>query len=367
VLSLVVLVLGSVRFARYDWSGIPLDRAPAVTSQRVSDGCLERIEPYLTESGREISPTVVDEQQYLSMIERFRGTPDSELQVECLYEPFTRRVGAPWLASLLPVEEGLALGLVNTGFLLLALWVVLATLRDEGHDPRTLLVAGVLFAVSWNTLMFGTSLLAETGPLAAVALCWFALVRRRPWWTLPVVVIGVLFKEVVLVVLPVIWADAAIHRRDDPSRTTRFLPAYAPAIGSTVCALAALAAGLALGPPAAAAWPGSPSVSVAISNLDPVGLIVLAIGVGPVLVPAILWWWHRRSSVGSLRATADPAVVGLLVGFVVLAWSALTADLSPRHYWPFFPFAVTLAARWFSQGRPRDWLERLPVPAALVH
>lgn len=71
--SLGLLVVASVRFARFDWTGIPLERGKAVQERVVSEDCTEYIRPYTTSSGRTISPVSVDEQQYLSMVDLFSG------------------------------------------------------------------------------------------------------------------------------------------------------------------------------------------------------------------------------------------------------------------------------------------------------
>ena len=377
VLSVLMLVVGSIQFARYDWTGLPLQRAAASSDRVVSDDCLEEIRPYVTESGRTISPTVIDEQQYLSMIESYRGVPAEDAQVECFYSPFTGRVGTPWLASLLPVEEGLALGLVNTAFMLLGLWVVLATLRILRHDARTILAVGFLYAVGWNTLAFGTTLLVEPAPLAISALVWLALVCRRSWWAVPLVVVGLLFKETTAVLLVVLWADAVFGLedfvggdgsagRDGAAEGRRGVRLFAPAAVATVAAGAVITTTSRLGPEVAAGWPAELSAATLAANLDPVGIFVLALGLGPLLAPSVLWWWSRRGEVGMLRATADPATIGVLCGLALLGWSALTADLSPRHFWLCFPFAATLTARWLLTGRARERLLGVRVPLWLA-
>ena len=68
----------------------------------------------------------------------------------------------------------------------------------------------------------------------------------------------------------------------------------------------------------------------------------------------------RRS--GWVRAAVDPAVIGVLTALGICFWSAITVDLTPRLFWIGTPFAATLVARWFSDGRPRDWLNQLTVP-----
>src|SRR5690606_7017465 len=169
LLSLVVLLLGSVRFARYDWTGLPIERAPLSTERQVSPECLEQIGTYTTEPGRVVERVVVDEQQYMALVHSFRGVPESELQWTCLYDPFSYRSGVSWLAHWLPCDEALSLAVTMVALRLASVWLVLATLRASGVAPRVLLATAVLFTVGWSTFCFGSGLLLGTGVLFAGA------------------------------------------------------------------------------------------------------------------------------------------------------------------------------------------------------
>ncbi len=360
VVSLVALLVGSIQFARYDWTGIRFQRAPDNIDRTISPACHELIRPFETSSGRIIAPAGIDEQQYLSMIERFRGA--TEFQVECFYEPFTSRATVPWLASLLPFEDGLSLGLVNTAFLLVGTWLVLAALVVQGFSARVVLVVGLLLSANWVVFAFGTSLLIESPPFAVVALCWLLISLRRWWWVVPVVAVGVVLKETAVLALPALWVALLPASSRPGSWPRRLLPAAV----ATAAALVAYVARDDVGPEADAAWPTGIDLGLLSFNLALPGLGVLILGLAPLLLPGALWYRHRVRSVGWVEATIDPAVVGVLGGLGLLGWILITADLSPRFFWPCFPFAATLCARWWSEGRPAEVLSDAPVPHALV-
>ena len=360
VVSLVALLVGSIQFARYDWTGIRFQRAPDSIDRTISPECHELIRPFETSSGRIIAPSSIDEQQYLSMIEQFRGA--TELQVECFYEPFTLRAAVPWMASLLPFDDALSLALVNTGFLLLGTWLVLAALVVQGFSARVVLVVGLLLSANWVVFAFGTTLLIESAPFAVVALCWLLISLRRWWWVVPVVALGVVLKETAVLALPPLWV-ALLPASARPGPWPRRL---LPAALATGAALVAYVARAGIGPEADAAWPTGIDLSLLSFNLGIPGLVVLVAGLAPLLVPGALWFRGRVRSVGWLDAVVDPAVVGVLGGLGLLGWILITADLSPRFFWPCFPFAATLCARWWSDGRPAEVLERSPIPTALT-
>lgn len=351
VISLVALLVGSVQFARYDWTGIRFQRSPDSVDRTISDDCHEEIRPFVTSSGRVIAPSALDEQQYLSMVNDFRG--ETDLQIECFYEPFTDRAAVPWIASQLPFEDALSFSLVNTFFLLAATWLVLAALVVQGFGRRVVLVTGLLMSANWLVFAFGTSLLVESPPFAFVALAWLLISLRKWWWVVPVVAVGVLLKETAVLALPALWIACWLR----PTRGGTDLTAsdvvnrLAPALVTTVAAAAAYVLRGGFGPEPGAAWPTGIDLGLLSFNLAPTGLVVLIVGLAPLLVPGFLWFRARARDVGFVTAVIDPAVVGVIGGLGLLGWILITADLSPRFFWPCFPFAATLAARWLATRR----------------
>lgn len=356
VLTVVMVAIGSLNFARYDWSGLPLHRTPTTAVREVGTDCTERIRPYTTESGREVGPIVVDEQQYLNLVERYRGVPRSDLQLACLYGPFAFRSATPWMAHLLPLEEGLALGITVSAMTVAGLWLVLFALRAQGFSARVILVTGAIVAVSWNVLLFGSGLLIDSSVVAAIALCWLLLALRRPWLVWPVLLVGYPFKETIGIVVPVLAAWAWTEHRD---RGKPLAAAFSPAVAGAVAFGAGVLMWHRLLPTPDATWPMTPDPGIVVSNLtDAVGLVGLVLGAGPFLVPAYGELRRELHRSGPAVVATDPAVVGVLMAIGVTSWSLVAGDLTPRLFWIGVPFAATLVARWFSDGRPRVWLDR---------
>jgi hypothetical protein len=364
VLTLATLVVGSLRFARYDWSGIPLERAPMHDQVRLSKKCLEKIGPYTTESGRVIAPVVVDEQQYLALVEYFRGTPRSELLSGCLYDPFTNRSGTAWLAHFLPVEEGLAMGITTTTMLLLGLWFVIGALRAGGAGPRTILAVGALYGVSWNTLMFGTAIMVDVSVVAAIALCWYLISTRRVWWVWPILFLGYPLKETIGIVVPVIWAWSLAEYRSGRKGVVK---AAAPSVAATVALVVGVVMWRHIQITPDARWEALPSVNRLINNLtDPINPFTFFIGVLPLFIPAFLRARRMVRADGWFNTAVDPAVVGVLVAVGVCLWTLPITNISSRVFWIGCPFAASLAAQWFATGRGERWLDAIRLPRWLV-
>ena len=368
VLSLLIILLASVRFARFDWSGLPLDRQPTTVVREVSDDCVERIEPYETSSGRTISPVTVDEEQYLSMVAYFRGTPAAELAVTCQLDPFVRRAATPWIAHLLPGDEGVALGMVNLLSVLVATWATVFALRAQRHHPRVIAVVGALFAIGWNTFFFGGALLTDAGGLALVAVSWLALCVRRPWWVWPVLLVSYPVRETAaLVVLGVVaaWTLTELRAaRARPGFGPRSAAAIlAPFVAAITAALASVVVARAWFLAGEATWNLGPSIAAFTNNLfGPVGIASFLVATVPLFLPALLATRDRVRADGVAAALTEPAVVGVVLTAGLCAWVSLAADLSPRFAWVGFPFAASLAATYFRHGRGAELVGRLPFP-----
>lgn len=361
ILSLAVVVLGSVRFARYDWSHIPFDRHPLTMSRVVSDRCTEYIGPYTTESGRVIKPIGVDDQQYMSLVELFRGTPKADLQVTCLLDPFASRPAMPWLAHWLPFDEGVSIALVNLAMVLIATWATVFALRAQGFSGRVVAAAGILFAVGWNTFFFSTVLLLDAATVGLVAVAWYVLAIRRPWWLVPLMFVAYPFKETIpVVVLPVAavwaWCELRAGRRS-------LVSAAAPVGVATLAAVAGVLVSRAAFVQGDATWQLAPTIGAFFNNLfGPIGVASFLLATVPLFGPALLAVRRRVRADGWLPALVDPAVVGVAITAALCLWVMAAADLSPRFAWAGFPFAASLAAVWWSDGRPREWLDGLRLP-----
>lgn len=357
VLSIGVLVVGSVRFARLDWSGLPLTRAPIAQDRIIDAECSVHLRPYVTASGRTISPVTVDEQQYLAMVQALKGVPRNQLQVGCLLAPFATRTAVPWLASLLPFDEAVGLGVVNLVMTLIATWAIVLTLRAQGAGVRPTAVVAGLFAVSWNTFMFGSALLVDAGAVALVALCWLAVASRRPWLVPAVLLVSYPVKETVALVVLVPLAAWCWNEVRSSRRTS------AGAVGligtAALATLVSFAAADRWFLDARSVWPLSPSTDALIDNLlSPVGLVAFLIGVVPLFGPALLVIRRRLDGSRWFDVVSDPAVAGVAVTALLLVWVTLAADLSARFGWVGMPYAASLAVIWFDSGRCRRWLSR---------
>lgn len=347
-LSVVAMLLGSVRFGRHDWTGLTLEQQPVTDVRVVSDECIERIRPYVADDGRVIGPISVDQQQYLSMVDLYRGTPRSELQANCLLGPFVDRAAVPWLAAQLPFDQGEAVAIVNLLFFLVAVWATVFAVRARGASRRALVLVGILFVVNWNTLLFSSSLLLDVAAVGVIALAWLLIVLGRPAPVVLLLLVSYPVKETVPVVVLLVFGAFLADGVRRGARTRANGAAWMVAAScAAACSFLSIRALL----DTDATWQVAPTLGALAHNfLTPTSLATLAIASIPLFLPAMLELAARRR-VEPLRAVmTEPAAVGVAATVGLCVWVSLSADLSPRFVWVGFPFAATLAAAWIDGG-----------------
>lgn len=354
-LTLIVLVLASVRFARYDWTGVRLDLLPDSIEREVSADCYEDIGTFVTDTGRIVGPVAVDDEQYMSLVAMYRGTPRGELQSECLYTPYVGRFAQPFLASLLPMDEAAALATTNVLAMVVAVWAMLLALRAQGVSPRVLVTVGLLFALNWNTLLASSVIMTDSGILAAMTIGWWLVASRRLWAALLFVALAIPIRETVLALVPVLLA--AGYQQYGRDRDLLRYGAYAV---TCVCVPVAAFLGwslLAVG--ADANWGSTPRLSVLLFNLGTPSVVTVLLAGVPLYLPAYLRIRDRARADGLATATTEPAAVGVLIATALCLWALASADMSPRFLWVGFPFAAALTAEWLGRGHLRSVMDRL--------
>jgi hypothetical protein len=213
--------------------------------------------------------------------------------------------------------------------------------------------------LGWNTLFFGMALLVDPGMLALVTLGWYLIVTRRDWFIWPLMFLSFPIKETAGILVAV--AAAAAYREYRSGRRS-LAAAAAPVVAAGAAFVVGAVVWRSVVPQADASWNLLPGLGPLGNNLsDPVGLVAFMFGVAPLAVPAVLQYRRMVRAEGRAHALLSPAVVGVALGFVLTAWTVVAADMSPRHFWVAFPFAASLTADWLADGRPRAWLDRLPL------
>ena len=330
--TIAVVLLGIEHFGRYDLLGIA-----------VQNGV-----DYHTATGRLIRPTSIDETQYMSYVQRFRGVPIAELPE--VWWPFNNRTAIPFLASRLPFrDEGVAIAVTNLVVYIAAIWIILDVLRRRNVTKEAFLLTAILLVVNWNTAWFSTGVLIDPGVLLFFSISCWLICADRVHWLIPLMLLGYPVKELALGVVAIVavWAVADVAQR------RRRIVIFG---GTLVAAVVSFLIFHSLLVPDQS-FDDTPRFGVLFSNLEPVALAALFMSFGPILLFALARIRQQLRNQGLRTLVQDPMIVGFGLGIALLGYASLGADLSPRLFFPALPFATVLAADGLDNSAQK-WTKR---------
>ncbi len=347
--TLLLLVLGGLRFARADLAG---------TGFFASD----EYYTWTTDDGRYIENLNIDISQYLAMVEDYRGVegafekqepyPAFEASGDAVsgpVDPFTHRVALPWLASLLPLDSSYAFALVNLAFLTLGLWLLVDALATSGRSPTAQVIGAALYTVALPVVVFASSLFIDGGVVGVLVIGYWLMVRRWWWALLLFFPISYLVKEALLVLAPAaIWAwRTSGHRFRDP----RFV---AGVIASSAGVLAAAWWVSDMAPEPVMSFTVMPTWQYTRWNLTNLtSAVFVIVGVSTVAIPAFLgikYLLSRASLSQALRGPSGADLVGIAAVLLMNVYSIVSTDFTLRTGWLLWPFAIALGAVWVDQN-----------------
>jgi hypothetical protein len=274
-----------------------------------------------------------DDHHYHQQAQYFRG----EAARSALKAPWAYRVGLPALVAALPFDIDITFRCLNTAALILANIVLALFCLSLGSSSDEAVAAGALSAMSFGTFWYGPTDYPDAFVLLALTLCLHFLHgrKRTAFWI--ACSIGVLFKEWVLMMLPVVVTLDVLEEPRWAARVRTLLPCAAPI---------AVAALLRYGFRDLPQHMWVPSIDVIIANLSrPRAILstILTLGVALPLVPAAYalrsLWWERWSRAGAGRILAITAF-----WFSALpAYGLVSAYLDGRFVWMLYPVVMPLA------------------------
>ncbi|MHA2230201.1 MAG: hypothetical protein ACXABZ_12315 [Candidatus Thorarchaeota archaeon] len=149
--------------------------------------------------------TTLDGTKYTEMVLAFRGG----IPFHTLGAPFNYRPLAPFLASMLPLNPGISFGIMNMVFCIVIVLTVFWNCRELNIDDASAFKASAIVAISWNILLYGTTVHVDPG----LVMCWsiflLAVTRGERFIVLfSIAVLAILFKEIALLMsLTIIFYD----------------------------------------------------------------------------------------------------------------------------------------------------------------
>ena len=282
-----------------------------------------------------------DSRYYVAYTEYFRG----ERTTYQLKQPFTFRPMVPFLASLLPFKPMTAINVINIGMLLISLAFLMATIQTLGFSFPYVVVGCALFVISFPTFYYGTIGYVEPGVLALLFAGMYGLERKRWWVFFAAVVLGILAKETIVLLLPVL-VTAAMTSPSDRKRlcwyTVVFIVIY---IGGTVL--------VRVNAPGGGTYVWIPSWDHFINNvirshawISP----VLSYGLPALVIVAGVIGYGRKRSFRVVVWRYRCYVAGAAASLALFVYSITAAYADGRYMWLSYPFTVPLALAVLQYG-----------------
>ncbi len=337
---------------------------------------------YTGPDGTTIAPLITDQVEYLRMVDHYRGDgPGSSV------EPFSSRVGVPWLASHLPWSAPLSFALVSTTLLLAGVVATLVLVWRWSPTWRPLLWSSLAWCAAVPLVGLGGPWSVDLSLLGSLGIIIWATYRRP--WLAPLLMVGApIIKESALVAVPFGIAAAllgvgVLDLTGSAGAAARRRPRLVLAISWIVAAVLGLSLVHRFGMPSNARFaPWVPDGTATVGrwlglNFTPRSGAFAAFGV--ILVPVAglsAAWSASRRDIDPLRADRDrvvPLCIGTACALVLVVVAALVASLSGRVASIAVPFAVPLAGLCIARlpsprsiARPWRGLSRRVVTGAVV-
>lgn len=291
-----------------------------------------------TEQG---TPAFGDDEHYHHLAQYFRG----ELPPTALRAPFAYRVGLPAMVAVLPFRDiDLTFRTMNALWLVAAHAAIGLLCLALGGSLTEAVWAIVLAALSFGTFWYGPTNYPEGPVLFFLTVCLYFLQRgnRTAFWI--ACTVGVLFKEWLLMVLPVVVTLDWLEGRSWGQKAKTMALAALPLVVQMLPRYAFRNLPQFI-------W--TPSFERVLLNLSrPRALISTLLTLAtaaPLLMLAYrlrAHWWPRWRACGSLRL-----VVVAVFWFAALpAYGLVSAYLDGRFVWMLYPVLMPLAAAGLCAG-----------------
>jgi len=325
---LALVVVGAPRFAR--GLGEPPQLAPL----------------YVSSSGERVEGLVTDQVEYLRLVDWASGrrpAPDTA--------PFTQRLLVPALAAFVPLDEPIALNVVNLALMGVGLVSLVLLIRSWVGRSNVVVLVALLYGTGFPVLWYATSSWVDAGAVGLAGLVVYAAYRR--WWLAVILLVpAVLAKESAMVCVAF---GLALEWTRDPAAAPRAPRAVRLVAWPAAGVLGMLAARL-LAPPSSVTAPWRPSDLDAVqhwlaSNFNgPRNLAhVLLTGALPLLGLLFTWFGVRGRRMTVPRERLLPLTAGCLAVLALSAGAVFGALWDGRTVWMLVPLGLPLLAMWLDQ------------------
>jgi len=283
--------------------------------------------------------TLGDAVHYMGYVDYFRG----KAALASVPPPFVYRPVAPALAFPLPVESPMtALNVVNLLSLYASLVVLFRLLRHLGFGFGLSLVGCSLFAVSFPVFYYGVDGGVDPPAILLLLVGLYGLLAGHWTWLLPVLAVGSVTKETVILLVPLL----VVHRISSGRGFVVPLALCSFAYATPIALLRWLLEHL-------GNYMWSPAWEILLSNLRLRAVVSVALAFGlPGVLGVLGFRLQRRSPRRFAPEIVNTLGAGTALAVLLVLYSAVTAYTDGRFMWPASAFTIPMAVWWLRERFP---------------
>ncbi len=286
---------------------------------------------YTFDNGTVIEGLPPDVYQYTTAVRYFRGYDlADELRVPFVYRPML-----PILASFLPFDPMTSLNILNVAFLwggLIFLWLTMMELRISLNSR---IISSALYVFSFPVFYYGA--IGYVDPALVGILCFgvWQIITGRYKSLLATIFLGVLIKETVVLLIPVILVWFIFSSSPSNKMKITWIILYGLAFLLMMFLVRWWS-------PHSVPHAWLPTLDILIANLSrPRTYIAFAITAGvPFFAALIAAWLLRKETL--LWPNWLPLIAGLVITCALFLYSMLSAYSDGRFIWPAYAFTIPL-------------------------
>jgi len=281
---------------------------------------------------------------YINYVEYFRGNASlNEIPL-----PFTYRPLIPFLASILPIESPMtSINVLNLTALYITLLFIFLCLRRLGFEFLHAMLGCFMYSVSFPVFYMSTTGYMEPCAMCLLAIGYYSIVREKWMFVALTIIVGMFVKEVMVLLIPVSIVHLIIHKKG----AVRII-LWSIVLG--ICFVTSSA--LIKNTYGDFYW--VPSIETLMANLRLRAMLSVMLSFGlPGALSLIFIARIKRFSRFAPPASVWPILTGLMLAFLLVFFSMLTAYTDGRFIWPALIFTIPLSL-WVLRGL--GWIGRAP-------
>jgi hypothetical protein len=273
---------------------------------------------------------------YSSYVEYFRGN----CALGKVDIPFRFRFLGPLIASRLPIKSPMtAINVLNILALYVCVLFLFILFKSLGFEFWYSLIGCFIFTISFPVFYFGSDGCIDPQIICIMAVGTYILFNQKWWYLIPIIAIGTMIKETVIILAPVVAVYFWIRNKPWKIKFITLILAF----GVPYALIRII-----LGQSSTFVW--QPHSDIILRNLRPRTFLGLALSFGLPGMLAIVYGVKYKAMTQTLgRETSFPLITGIIFSILLVLYSLIAAYTDGRFIWPSNIFALPIGIAYLRE------------------